>query len=124
MMLLRFLVGVLGLSIACAGCAGVSPSNMGQAVGTIAGGAIAPGIGAPLGAMVGLLAGMVVQGQVDKSTEKRERKELSQELAVGPQPSSPQAEGTPQGEPTRVWVDETVQNGRLLAGHFDVRSIP
>ena len=73
---------------------------------------------------MGLLAGMVVQGETDKVTEKRERKELSQQLTIGPQPSPSQPEAAPQGEPTRVWVDETVQNGRLLAGHFDVRSIP
>lgn len=113
----------MGLGLA-SGCAGVSPAQVGQTAGTIAGAAIAPGVGAPFGALVGLLAGMVVQGRVDKATEKRERKELSDQLAVGePSPASPRV-SSPQGEPTRVWVDETVQDGRLLAGRFETRVLP
>ena len=105
------------------GCAGVSPAQVGQTTGTIAGAAIVPGVGAPIGALVGLLAGMVVQGHVDKVTEKKERKELGEQLASGSQP--PSEEGAPpQGQATRVWVDETVQGGRLVAGHFDVRYLP
>ena len=112
----------MGLVLA-SGCAGVSPAQVGQTAGTIAGAAIAPGVGAPFGALVGLLAGMVVQGHVDKATETRERKELSDQLAVGEQPTAPRA-SAPQGEPTRVWVDETVQDGRLLAGRFETQVLP
>lgn len=122
----RILVGTLGLALT-GGCAGIPPAQVGQAAGTIAGAAIAPGIGAPLGALVGMLAGMVVQGEADKVTEKRERRELGDQLAVGAQASeaaSPTPGGAPQGEPTRVWVDETVRDGRLVAGRFETRYIP
>lgn len=127
---LRVLVGVTGLLLS-SGCAGIPPAQMGQTVGTIAGAAIAPGVGAPLGALVGLLAGMVVQGETDKVTEKRERRELSDQLAVGSaarvgrgqSPGGTHA-SAPQGDPARVWVDETAQDGRLVAGHFEARNIP
>ena len=105
------------------GCAAIPPSQVGQTAGTIAGAALAPGIGAPIGALVGLLAGMVVQGEVDKATEKRERNELGEQLTVRSSPSS-ELERPLQGEPIRVWVDEIVQEGRLIAGHFDVRYLP
>ena len=117
----QLLVGVMG-GLVLSGCAGISPTQVGQTAGTIAGAVLVPGIGAPLGALTGLLAGMVVQGEVDKVTEKRERKELGAELSGG-SPSAPAGESPTQGEPTRVWVDETVQGGRLVAGHFDVRSL-
>ena len=117
----RFLVGCMS-ALLCAGCAGVSPAQVGQTAGTIAGAVIAPGVGAPLGAIVGLLAGMVVQGQVDKVTEKHERKSLSDELSAGSSPPNVEASAAPpQGQPQRVWVDEIVKDGRLIAGHFDVR---
>ena len=120
----QLLVGAASLAL-CGGCAGVSPAHVGQTVGTIAGAAIAPVIGAPIGALAGLLAGMVVQGEMDQATEHRERKELSEELTAGsPLPPSAETDGTPQGEPIRVWVDETVQDGRRIAGHFDTRNIP
>ena len=114
----RYLFGII-LSLFLSGCAGLSPAQVGQTAGTIAGAAIIPGIGAPVGALVGLLAGMVVQGEVDKVTEKRERTTLGQELANGiPSPAA----STPPGDMTRVWVDETIHNGRLVPGHFDLHS--
>ena len=117
----RLLVALVSLIVA-GGCAGISPTHTGQTVGTIAGAAIAPGIGAPIGALIGMLAGWLVQGEVDKVTEKRERKTLGDELATTPS-AAPQ-EGTPlQGQSIRVLVDETVHDGRLVAGHFDVRSL-
>ena len=117
------LVGVVSLTI-LSGCAGVSPVQMGQTAGTILGAAIAPGAGAPLGSLVGLLAGMVIQGEVDKVTEKHERKTLSDELGASPTQIGKGPEATPpQGEPTRVWVDESMKDGRLIAGHFDTRDI-
>ena len=70
------------LSVMASGCAGVSPAQVGQTAGTIAGAAIVPGVGAPIGALAGLLAGMVVQKQVDKVTEKRERKELGDRMGA------------------------------------------
>src|SRR3989338_1537465 len=106
------------LTLSClSGCAGVPPAQVGQTAGTIAGAAIVPGIGAPLGGLIGLLAGMLVQGHVDKVTEQHERKDLSQQLAAGPSSTSGETV-IPHGQPTRVWVDETVQEGRLRAGHF------
>ena len=119
----RAWIGVLAV-LWCAGCAGISPAQVGQTAGTIVGSAIIPGIGAPIGALVGLLAGMVVQGEADKVNEKRERKTLSDELASDPE-HAPSADGAspPQGEPTRVWGDETIKNGRFFAGHFDIRHI-
>ena len=108
------------MTVGLAGCAGLSPLQVGQTAGTIAGAALAPGIGAPLGSLVGLLAGMVVQGEVDKSTEKHERKTLGEELAGrATAAAAPGAQGTP----VRVWVDEIEQDGRLIAGHFDVRNL-
>ncbi len=110
--------------ILCAGCAGVSPAQLGQTAGTIAGSVVAPGVGAPIGAVIGLLAGLVVQNQVDKVTEKHERKQLSDELGTGAKSTSAQDAASPsQGELTRVWVDESVQDGRLIVGHFDVRRV-
>ena len=106
------------------GCAGVSPVQVGQTAGTIVGAVIAPGIGPPLGAIAGLLAGMLVQGEVDKVTEKRERKTLGDQLATGGASKASEESGPPRGEPTRVWVDETVQGGRLIPGHFEVRYLP
>ena len=98
---------------------------MGQTIGTIAGSAIAPGIGGPIGSLVGLAAGLIVQGEVDKVTEKKERKELSQQLGGSADSTLAAAsESPPQGQPVRVWVDETAKDGRLIAGHFDARSIP
>jgi hypothetical protein len=110
---------ILVAGLLLSGCAGLSPAQIGQTAGTLAGGAIVPGIGAPVGALVGLLAGIIVQGHVDKVTERRERQTLGQELAGGPvaNPSAP----PPAGQ-LRVWIDETVRNGRLVPGHFDVRS--
>lgn len=116
------LVGMMAL-LAVGGCAGVSPVQVGQTAGTVAGSAIAPGVGAPLGALVGLLTGMVVQGRIDQATEKRERRELGEQLARAPL-QSPAAAAPAPGTPTRVWVDETVQEGRLIAGHFETRNIP
>lgn len=106
----------------CGGCAAIPPAQVGQTIGTIAGAAVLPGLGAPIGAMAGMLAGMVVQGHMDKVTETQERKDLGRELSEqksGEEPARP-----PSGELTRVWVDETTQHGRIVAGHFDVRSLP
>lgn len=106
------------------GCAGIAPQQVGQVVGTIAGAAVAPGIGAPIGNLAGLLAGMVVQGQVDQVTEKHERVELKRQLG-NPRPAGAAETGlAPQGQPTRVWVDERTQEGRLVAGHFEQRYLP
>ena len=111
---------LIGLLVVASGCAGVSPVQVGQTAGTIVGAAVIPGVGPPLGALVGLLAGMLVQGEVDKVTEKHERKTLGKELATGPSPTQ-EDHTPPRGQPTRVWVDETVHKGRLIAGHFDAR---
>ena len=115
--------GALAVGMA-SGCAGVSPGQVAQTAGTIAGSIIAPGIGAPIGSLVGLLAGMVLQGHMDKVNEKKERVVLNDQL--GGQGGQGRADSAPgaQGEPTRVWVDETMRDGRLMAGHFEVRTLP
>src|SRR3989338_3885307 len=113
--------GIFGLLTAAlvGGCAAMPPAQVGQTAGATAGAALAPGIGAPLGALVGLLAGMLVQGEVDKVNEKRERRDLNDQLARGS--TAEIAEGGPSsGDPIRVWVDESVRDGRLLTGHFEV----
>lgn len=117
-----FLVGLTSLAVA-SGCAGISPVQVGQTAGTIAGAAIAPGVGAPLGAAVGMIAGMILQRDIDKINEKKERRELGDQMAKKPAGSAASAKQTPAGEPTRVWVDETMQDGRLAAGHFETRPL-
>ncbi len=116
-------VGVV-VSLLATGCASVPVSQVGQTAGTIAGAAIAPGIGAPIGALIGLLAGTVMQGQVDRSIEKKERQELARELGTAARPSADAGTLPPaQGELVRVWVDETMRDGRLTEAHFDVRPL-
>lgn len=107
------------------GCAAMPPAQIGQTAGTVAGAVLAPGIGAPIGSMIGLVTGLLVQGQIDKVTEKKERKQLGDQLASGPNPpAAPEMSASSQGTPTRVWVDESVRDGRMVAGHFDVRYLP
>ena len=110
---------VAGLTV---GCANIPPAQVGQTAGMIAGSAIGPA-GAPIGALVGTVAGLLVQGHMDKATEKRERQDLGGALRAGPKEPIG-AYAPPTGTPVRVWVDETVQDGRLVAGHFDVRYLP
>lgn len=107
-----------------AGCSGLSPTQVGQTAGTIAGAAIIPGIGAPLGTLVGTLAGLVVEGQMEKAHEKQERVDLSKQLGTPADWRGAQAAQPPLGKPARVWVDERLENGRLISGHFEFRPIP
>ena len=119
--LVFMLVGCLVIG----GCAGLSPTQVGQTTGSIAGGAIAPGIGAPIGALVGTLAGLVIEHQMDKVREQRERVELTQALKTAKPAEQALDELRPaDGVPARVWVDETMKQGRLIAGHFESRAIP
>jgi len=118
----RLVLGLVGIIVS--GCAAVSPTQVGQATGSLAGAAIAPGVGMPLGALLGTLAGLVVEHHLDKLREQKERVELSQQLQT---PSASQAGVTdlrPLGQPARVWVDEHLHEGRLIAGHFEQRTIP
>ena len=115
-----FLVG----AIAASGCSAVSPTQVGQAAGTIAGATLIPGIGAPLGTLVGTLAGLVIEQQVDKVREQKERTELAKQLHGRPTTSSSASPERPLGEPARVWVDERLEDGRLIAGHFEFRPVP
>ena len=103
----------------------MSPTQVGQATGSIAGGALAPGIGVPLGALIGTLAGMVVEQRLDQAREGKERVELSQQLQrpEDAQGVSTAADAHTSGQPTRVWVDEQWEHGRLIAGHFETRTI-
>mgnify|MGYP001591676048 FL=1 len=115
-----------GMAAACflVGCAGVSPTQVGQTAGSIVGAALAPGLGMPLGALVGTLTGLVFEQHLDKVREQREQVELSEQLTRPSSPTESAQSGPPVGEPARVWVDERVEQGRLLAGHFEVRYIP
>ena len=108
------------------GCAAMAPQQLGQVVGTVAGSVLAPGIGAPIGGLIGLLTGMVVQKRVDEVTETRERVELGEQLKTGPagSPSAVEGQALLSGLPTRVWVDETWRDGRVIAGSFQERYIP
>ena len=103
----------------------MAPQQLGQVVGTVAGNVIAPGIGAPIGGLFGLLTGMVVQKKVDQVTEQRERVELGEQLKSRPG-GAPAGDGQAafSGTPTRVWVDETWRDGRVMAGSFEERYIP
>ena len=117
-----FLVGVASALLVC-GCSSVSPTQVGQTAGTLAGGMLVPGPGAPLGALVGTLAGLVVEHQMDKVREKKERVELSQELQKPASPLDSSSSEQLLGQPTRVWIDEQFERGRLTAGHFELRTI-
>jgi len=104
------------------GCAALSPVQVGQTAGTIAGAAAVPGLGAPIGAIMGSLLGSIFQKKMDAATEQRERVELADQLESGSDGGAAGAlAALPRGEPVRVWVDETVQEGQLLAGHFETR---
>ena len=117
--------GVLVAALAaCSGCAAMPPAQVGQTAGTVIGAVVAPGIGAPIGSLVGLLAGMLVQGQVDQATERRERRELGEQLAAESPAAAEEDRPPVRGQPTRVWVDEAVKDGRVIPGHFDICEIP
>ena len=117
-MRLILLLSLAGLS----GCASFSPVQLGQTAGTIAGAAAIPGIGAPVGAIMGSLLGSIFQKKMDQVTEQRERVELADQLERGSDKSASEARAAlPRGEPVRVWVDEAVQDGQLMAGHFETR---
>ena len=117
------LAGTLWMTVA--GCAGMAPQQLGQVVGTVAGSVIAPGIGAPIGGLIGLLTGMVVQKKADQVTESRERVELGRQLGTsGDYPGGAGGQTALAGTLTRVWVDETWHDGRVIAGSFQERHIP
>lgn len=115
---------LLSASLVCAaGCASIPASQVGQTLGTVVGAVVAPGVGAPVGAAIGLIGGMLVQGRIDKVTETRERKELGDQLGQ-PASSVQTADTTPSsGDAMRVWVDEAVENGRVIPAHFDVHNL-
>lgn len=124
MMQKRVVLELIGLLVV-AGCAGVSPVQVGQTAGSIAGAVLVPGLGMPIGTIAGTLAGLVIEGQLDKVREKKERVDLAKQLQSSP-PAAPAAVPSerPLGHPARVWVDEQLQQGRLIAGHFESRVIP
>ena len=122
MMRRAIVVGIVGV-VVLSGCSSVSPPQVGQAVGGIVGTAIAPGVGTQLGSIAGMLAGMLAQGQIDKANEKHERKTLGEQMATNGPSIAGESAAPASGTPTRVWVDETVHDGRLIAGHFDTQHL-
>ena len=101
----------------------MSPTQIGQTVGSIAGGAIAPGVGTPIGALVGTLAGMLVEGEVDRGREVKERHDLTGQLEQPHQTADAPQAAEVGGVPTRVWIDEQLVQGRLVPGHFELLTI-
>ncbi|MBI3320265.1 MAG: hypothetical protein HYZ89_06755 [Candidatus Omnitrophica bacterium] len=114
----------LAAMLTFAGCAGVSPTQVGQTAGSVAGAALVPGLGMPIGALVGTLAGLVIEQHVDKVRERKEQTDLSKELKKPRASGLGSVEAPPVGQPTRVWVDEHLQGGRLVIGHFEQRILP
>lgn len=117
----RTLAALTGAAlIISSGCA-TAPAAISQAAGMLAAAAGAPGVAMP----ITLLTGLVLQSQIDKATETRERRELSDQMAGSVQaPLVRVTPGVPAGQPERVWVDETVRDGRRIAAHFDVQRLP
>ncbi|MBI2174802.1 MAG: hypothetical protein HYU33_06360 [Candidatus Omnitrophica bacterium] len=60
---------------------------------------------------------------MDKATEKRERQTLGEQMQSIARSGTEESISAVAGEPKRVWVDETVEKGRVIAGYFDVRNI-
>jgi outer membrane lipoprotein SlyB len=105
------------------GCASVSPTQAGHTAGAFIGGVILPGIGMPIGTAVGYLAGLVVEKKIDEDRDKKEKVELSQKLQDPPESSNISSNLSAE-YPGRIWIDEQVHEGKLIAGHFEERVIP
>ena len=117
-------LAVILLGACClSGCA-ASATQVGQTAGGILGSLLVPGVGTGLGSLVGTVAGLVVDDQLDKAREKKERVDLSHELKPHPSDGAVVAQrDEPVGRSARVWVDEALVNGTLMAGHFAERVI-
>src|SRR3990167_8612325 len=89
------------LIVGLTGCAGMSPTQVGQTAGSIAGAAVAPGVGMPLGALLGTLAGLVFEQRLDQVRERRERVELGDQLTRPAAPAASESSAPPVGVPTR-----------------------
>ena len=113
-------------AIAASGCAhGVTGAGIGHVVGGAAG-LIAPPL-APVGAILGYVMGASVDQWLANTPEakareadrqRQERQLLDQQMVGGFGPAG----GQP-GEPVRVWIDETLHDGRLVAGHFGSQTL-
>ena len=124
MSITRRLASLLLAACCVTGCA-ASATQVGQTAGGILGGLLVPGIGTGLGALVGTVAGLALDSEIDKANEKKERVSLSSQLQAktGADAAVPQRD-EPVGQPARVWVDEAVRDGTVMAGHFEERVIP
>src|SRR3989338_3873700 len=116
-MMRRRWFGLLVL-VLVSGCSGMSATQLGHAVGALV--AVAVPAVSPATTLIGTLAGMMIDNKIQKAEDSLERRSLNDQLGVG----SPGAAAAAIGDPVRVWVDETVREGRVLAGHFDVRHLP
>ncbi len=117
----RTLAALTGAAlIISSGCA-TAPAAISQTAGMLAATAGVPGLAVP----VTLLTGLLLQHHIDKTTETRERRELSDQMAGSVEaPLGSVTPGDPAGQPERVWVDETVRDGRRIAAHFDSHRLP
>ena len=121
-MRVRFsLLITVALAFVVGGCASYPPSQAGYTLGALAGSILVPGLGGPIGSLAGMLAGLAVEKQVDKANEGKERVVLNKQLGTETQQQPTDATA---GELTRVWVDETIQNGREIEGHFEAKALP
>lgn len=93
-----------------------------------------PVTGFPIGSVVGTLAGITLQKKQDEIEkeieENRERSDLkeiaqlpnTQTTASTPSPSL--ASSSTEMSLRRVWIDESTQDGTVVAGHYEQKYVP
>lgn len=113
------------------GCA--TGSNW-AAIGHLAGGAVGALVLPPLSPVLaagGLLIGAKVDESLANTPEAKERERHRQayerQILRGQLSPGSESDGLRlgvAGKPIRVWADESFENGRLVAGRFEERSLP
>ena len=134
-MKIRLLV-IAGSLLFVPGCA-YGPRVPLAGIGCMAGGTsaalVAPPL-APLGALLGHQAGALIDHwlentpkarEMDRQRQSEEQPVLTEQLMTGPLMTGPlpvkDGSEVMAGRPLRIWVDEMMWNGRLVAGHFEDR---